>query len=121
MPDTQTEQESILRSIKKLLGVGDDYDAFDTDIVIAINSALSTLHQLGVGPETAFTVSNNSTTWSDFLGTATNLDAARSYVYITARLLFDPPQNAFLVRSLEALREEYTFRLLVAAEDNQNG
>lgn len=116
--------ESILTSIKKLLGIADDYDYFDRDIIMHINAALMVLTQLGIGPSEGFLVKDSIDTWGDFLenrgvgNTAddiTYLGALQSYVYMKVKLMFDPPQNSFTVDSMTKLVNELEWRLNVAA------
>lgn len=107
---------SILTSIKKLLGIEESYEHFDQDIIMHINSVLATLTQLGIGPVRGFSITDKTTTWSDFLGEATNLDAVRSYMYIKVRLLFDPPTTAAVLESMNRQASEYEWRLNVSAE-----
>lgn len=117
--------DSILSTIKKMLGLDIDYDVFDTDVIVSINAALMTLNQLGVGPSEGFLISGPEDTWFDFVGDRKDLEAIKSYVYIKARLLFDPPTNSFLVSSLEKQAEEFAWRINVQAEtpryEGQNG
>ena len=108
--------ESILTSIKKLLGIEESYEHFDRDIIMHINSVLATLTQLGVGPARGFSISDKTATWSDFLGDATNLDAVKSFIYIKVRLLFDPPTVAAVLESMNRQASEYEWRLNVGAE-----
>lgn len=111
-------QESILTSIKKLLGITADYQHFDTDIIMHINSVFMILMQLGLGPEDGFSISDDSATWSDFIGDKKWLEAVKSYIYLRVRLLFDPPQNGTLMNAMEKqidmfewrCREEQEFR-----------
>lgn len=108
--------DSILASIKKLLGIEADYEQFDTDIIIYINSVLMALIQLGIGPSTGFSISDNSAIWSDLLGDRTDLEAVKTYVYLKVRLVFDPPQNSFLVDSIKNMITELEFRLNAQVE-----
>ena len=108
--------ESILTTIKKLLGVEEEYTQFDTDIIVNINSIFMVLNQLGVGPETGFSISDKTKTWYDYLGENANFDSVKSYMYLKVRLLFDPPSNAFLVQSMERLITEFEWRLNAQAE-----
>lgn len=108
--------DSILLTIKKLLGIGDDYKYFDEDIIIHINSVLMILNQLGIGPEAGFSISDESATWSDFVDNLSMLEAVRSYVYIKVRLLFDPPTSSFTITALENQIKELEWRLNVMAE-----
>lgn len=105
--------QSILKSVKKLLGLGTDYTLFDNDIILHINSVLSNLVQMGVGTE-GFVVEDESETWSDFLGgSTTNLEQIRSYVYIKVKLLFDPPSNSTILQSLTESAKEMEWRLYI--------
>lgn len=108
--------ESILTSIKKLLGIAEDYEHFDADIVIHINSVLAVLTQLGVGPEDGFTISDKNATWKEFLGDYPNLEGVRSYVYLKVRLLFDPPGSSAVIESMNRLVSELEWRINVAAD-----
>lgn len=109
--------QSILDSTKKSLGVPTDYDVFDPDIIMHINTVMSTLYQLGVGPTTPFTIDDNSETWEQFLAEDTSVLAmVRSYVYIRVKLLFDPPTTSFAIDALKKTAEEYEWRLNVQAE-----
>lgn len=109
--------ESILTSIKKLLGIEESYAHFDPDIIMHINSVLAILIQLGVGPSDGFSISDKSSTWSDFLGSdATKLDGVKTYVYMKVRLIFDPPATAATIDSMNRLVNEFEWRLNVTAE-----
>lgn len=107
-------EESILTTIKKLLGLDESYEAFDTDIIIAINTALMALIQMGVGPKNGFRIEDDEATWSDFLGSDSNdLEAAKSYVFIKARLMFDPPSSSVVVEAYNKAAAECEWRLNV--------
>jgi hypothetical protein len=103
-------QESILTSIKKLLGIAEDYKHFDADIIMHINSVFMILMQLGLGPKDGFSISDDSATWSDFIGDKKWLEAIKSYVYLRVRLLFDPPQNGTLMNAMEKQIAEFEWR-----------
>jgi hypothetical protein len=111
------DEDSILTSTKKLLGITKEYDVFDMDISIHINSAFATLHQLGVGPSTPVEINGDTTEWSTFLEGHGELNGVRSYIYMKTRIAFDPPQNSATLESLKLSAQEYEFRLLVAADD----
>lgn len=109
--------DSILISIKKLLGITEDYNHFDPDIIMHINSVLMVLGQLGVGPSEGFFIEDEYDTWDDFLGDSNvNLSAVKSYVYMKVRLLFDPPLSSIAVSSMERLTSELEWRLNIAAD-----
>ena len=108
--------DSILNSVKKLLGISTDLTAFDTDIVIHINSALMSLSQLGIGPKEGYRISDNKATWNGFLGNSENLEAVKSYVYMKVRLIFDPPTNSFVIDAFKKEIAELEWRLNVQVE-----
>lgn len=108
---------SILTSIKKLLGISEDDESFDTELCMHINSIFTVLNQLGVGPEEGFYISDNSKEWTDFTPYK-NIELIKTYVYLKVRLLFDPPQNSFLVDSIEKQCMEYECRICIQAEQN---
>ena len=103
---------SILTTIKKMLGLAEDYAAFDTDVGVLINSALFSLMQIGVGAETGFAIRTGEETWEDFLGTdVTNLEGVKSYIYLKVRLLFDPPSSSAAEKAMNEEIEELEWRL----------
>lgn len=106
---------SILNNIKKLLGLSEDYEAFDTDIIILINAAFSVLHQLGVGPEEGFAITDASATWEDFMGNVPNLEMVKTYVYLKVRVVFDPPTGSVL-EAMNKTIQEYEWRANVEVD-----
>lgn len=94
-------ETNILTTIKKMLGIASDYTPFDTDIIVHINSALLTLTQIGIGPETGFRIPTDGDEWSDLLGSRTDLDAVKDLIYLKVRLVFDPPANSSLTDAIE--------------------
>lgn len=109
-------EESILTSIKKLLGITSEYTHFDTDIIIHINTVFMTLHQLGVGPSEGFRIQDNTAVWNDFVEEDDNLDAVKTYIYLKVRLLFDPPLNSSVMASMQQSINEFEWRLNIQAE-----
>lgn len=105
-------EESILTSIKKLLGITDDYTHFDQDIVLQINSAFSTLNQLGVGPEAGFSIQDSSSVWTDFIDDD-RLNFAKTFVQLKVKLAFDPPTSATLMDSYNRQLDELAWRLSI--------
>ena len=109
--------ESILTSIKKLLGIAEDYTHFDDDIIMHINTVFLNLAQLGVGPEEGFAIEDNSAEWTDFIPDTHNLfNAVKTYVYLKVRLLFDPPLSSAVTDVINRNISEIEWRLNVAAE-----
>lgn len=109
-------EDSILNGTKKILGVAEDYPAFDVDILTHINSVFTILQQLGIGPESGFFIEDADTTWSAFLGNDPLLNSVKTYVYLRVRILFDPPTTSFLLTSLKEQYQELEWRLNVKRE-----
>ena len=108
--------DSILTSIKKLLGITEEYEHFDQDIIIHINTALMILTQLGVGPSEGFFIKDKYALWSDFIPDVKTLEAVKSYIYLKVRMLFDPPTSSSLMNAMEQNVKELEWRLNVASE-----
>lgn len=102
---------SILTSIKKMLGPTAEYTFFDTDIIIHINSVFMILNQLGVGPEKAFRITGAENTWDEFLSDEEMLEAVKSYIYLKVRLIFDPPTSSVLAEAIKNNISELEWRL----------
>lgn len=109
-------QDSILDSTKKALGLAPEYDVFDLDIIMHINSVFFTLHQLGYGPDEGFMIEDASATWDTFLEGNKQLNVVKTYMYLRVRLLFDPPQTSYLVTALKEQAQELEWRLNVYRE-----
>ena len=108
--------ESILTSVKKQLGLTEDYTHFDDDIIMHINSVLMVLTQLGVGPSDGFFIEDADSTWEDFLGESNKLQMVKSYVGLKVRLLFDPPSNSTHMNAINQQISEFEWRLNVAVD-----
>lgn len=108
--------ESILTSIKKLLGISEEYTQFDSDLIMHINTVFLNLTQLGVGPKTGFSIQNENDAWSDFIDNNAQLQAVKSYMYLKVKLLFDPPLSSSVIESMNRMIAELEFRLNVAVD-----
>lgn len=121
--------DSILVSIKKLLGVDEFCDHFDEEIIMDINSVIMILTQLGVGPAEGFFITDSSETWTDLCGDRKDLQAVKTYVYQKVKLVFDPPSSSALIEALNRSIAEFEWRLNhvyettkpKGEEDSQNG
>lgn len=109
---------SILLSVKKNLGLPDDYDAFDADVTMHINSVLNILHQLGIGPVTGFQITSADNVWSEFTEDNVLLNLVKSYTYLRVRLLFDPPATSFHLDAIKEQIREFEWRINVYREGN---
>lgn len=110
--------ESILTSIKKLLGIAEEYTHFDEDIIRHINSVFMVLNQLGVGPAEGFRIEDDSAIWEEYISSDDNLEAVVTYVHQRVKLLFDPPLTSAVLDSANRTVSELEWRLNVAAETN---
>lgn len=109
--------ESILTSIKKMLGLAEDYKQFDADIIMHINSVFTTLTQLGVGPSTGFYIEDSIAEWTDFVSDLSKIQAIKSYIYLKVRLLFDPASiGSATLAAYERQIQEFEWRLNIEAE-----
>lgn len=117
MSEMSTVNSSILLSVKKMLGPSADYDVFDPELIIYINSVFGTLHQLGVGPEEKFVITGDSELWSDFTTEGEEIEEVKSYMYLRVRLLFDPPSSSFVLSSFKEQLKELEWRLQCKAEE----
>lgn len=111
-------EDSILTSVKKVLGIPEEYTHFDTDIIMHINSTFMVLNQLGVGPSKGFQIEDATSTWNDFLSDAIELNAVKSYVPLKVRLLFDPPTSSTVMECTKQAIAEFECRLMIQAESN---
>lgn len=109
-------EESILVTIKKLLGIEKTYKAFDTDIIAHINTAFLDLNQIGVGPADGFMIEDDKAVWSDFIGNNKKLNPVQTYVYLSVKLVFDPPLNSSVLESNKQTLTKLEWRLNVEAD-----
>ena len=110
--------ESILTSIKKLLGISEDYTQFDADVIMHINTVFLNLTQLGVGPEKGYYIESDTDVWSDFIDAEGNppLQAVKNYMYLKVQLLFDPPLSSSVIEAINRQIAELEWRLNVAVD-----
>lgn len=113
--------DSILTSIKKLLGLPEEYEHFDADITMHINAVFMILTQLGIGKPEGFVITDKTQTWNDFLpnGDLVKVSAIKSYMFMKVKLAFDPPQSSFVIESYNKLINEYEWRMNINV-DNVN-
>lgn len=108
--------ESILTSTKKHLGIVEEYDVFDPEIIMDINSVFSILNQLGVGPEQGFFIEDDAATWDEFTAGDVLINDVKTYMYMKVRLMFDPPTSGTLVEVMNKQIAEFEWRLNVAVD-----
>ena len=112
------EMDSILTSIKQMLGITEEYEHFDMNLILLINSAFSILNQLGVGVK-GFSISDDSAVWTDFLEDETGLEMVKEYVYLKVNLAFDPPTSSFVLAAKERILKEVEWRINVYVDPSK--
>lgn len=112
-------ETSILISTKKILGIAEDYTVFDLDVITHINSAFSTLTQLGVGPAEGFMIEDEDAEWLDFEADDLQYNSVKTYVYLRVRLLFDPPTTSYLIAAFNDQIKELEWRLNTHREETE--
>lgn len=122
MPDEPTvNPNSILDSVKKDLGIMPDYTYFDPDIIMGINSAFSILTQLGVGPSSGFSITDNTTLWSDYIPDDPHLEMVKTYVSKKTKQFFDPPSTGPIAEAHERVLKEMKWRINIAVDPKITG
>lgn len=108
--------DSILTSIKEMLGIAEEYDHFDPVLIRHINSVFMILTQMGVGPPEGFTIQDADATWYDFVSEESNLEAVKTYMYHRVQLMFDPPSSSTIIESTNRIISELEWRLYTATD-----
>lgn len=108
--------ESILTSIKKMLGIPEEYEQFDTDLIMHINSVFLILRQLGVGPINGFTINGASNTWDEFITNSNDLQLVKTYIFLKVKLMFDPPLSSAVMECYKTQISEFEWRLNVEVD-----
>lgn len=109
--------DSILKTIKKLLGISDEETHFDVDLIMHVNSVFSTLRQLGVGPDETFSIQDETATWENFIDDDTDFNNVKTYIYLKVKLLFDPPMSSSVMSAMERQISELEWRMSIDAFD----
>ena len=109
-------ESSILTTIKKMLGLDKDYDVFDEEIKVHINSVFMYLNQLGVGPDTPYSITGESEKWLQFTPDVEDTNALKTYMYLRVKLIFDPPNTSFVLKSILDQITELEWRLTVQVD-----
>ncbi len=109
--------DSILNTIKKQLGITEDYTVFDNDLIMHINSVFLTLSQLGVGPDEGFFIEGKTDSWTDYIDEGVLLNSIKTYVYLKVKLLFDPPGSSYAIDAINNIIKELEWRINVQVEN----
>ena len=114
------KMDSILTSVKKIIGISEEDESFDTDLIMHINSVLMILNQLGVGPEDGFSITDKSAVWTDVIGDNKLIEAVKTFVGLKVRLIFDPPTSSAVLDSINKAISELEWRINVMVENKAN-
>lgn len=113
--------DSILLSIRDLIGPGGNHSFFDPEFIIHINTAIAVLRQLGVGPKTGYSISGENDTWTDYLGNQNELlEPVKTYIYLKVKKVFDPPSNGTIAAAYDSMISELEWRLNVAVDPGES-
>jgi hypothetical protein len=110
--------DSILNSIKKLLGITEECEDFDVDLIIHINSVFMILNQIGVGPSEGFVIEDMTATWNDFTKQNNLYVMVKSYMFMKVKLMFDPPLGSVVMECFKLQISELEWRLNLFAESD---
>lgn len=108
---------SILTEVKKACNISEEYDVFDSDVIMHINSVFMILNQIGVGPAAGYRIKNKDNKWSEFIPEDDlRFEAVKTYVCSKVKLIFDPPSSSIVTECLKQIVAECEWRLNLAAE-----
>ncbi len=114
---SDVEEMSILQSTKKKIGPTADYDAFDHDILVSINSTFATLFDVcGFGGDKPVRINGPEETW-DTIITDPRLEWIKDYVFMKVKIAFDPPSNATLLENYNKQITELEWRIYTVLND----
>lgn len=106
--------DSILNSVKKIIGITEDYKHFDQDLIMHINTILMALTQMGIGNREYFTINDETATWNDFIGGKADIEAIKTYVALRVKMIFDPPQSSTHLQAIQETIKECEWRMYIA-------
>ena len=104
-------ENSILNTIKILVGIEPSDDAFDMNLIVLINSAIMTLRQIGIGPPNGFSIADSSTTWSDYISDIKLYESVKEYIHLKVTIVFDPPTSSYVMEAIKEQIKEIEWRL----------
>lgn len=103
--------ESILQTIKQLLGISEEDTSFDQNIVILVNSVFSILSQLGLTESDRFQITGSTETWDDLFRGRKDLEFVKTYVCLKVKMMFDPPTSSAALEATKRMIDEHEWRI----------
>jgi len=113
-------QESILLTIKQMLGIPSEYSVFDEELAVYINTVIAALRQLGVGPENGFAITGENESWEDYIGDTLMYENVKAYIYLKVRMMFDPPSSSFVLEAFKNQAAEIEWRIYIQADEDRD-
>ena len=110
-------QDSILETIKNLIGITSECTDFDANIMVHINSAIMRLRQLGIGPQRGFSVRDASTTWNEYIDDIDLYEAVKDYIHLKVKIVFDPPTSSYVLEAMNKKIKELEWVLQTEKEE----
>lgn len=108
--------QSILRTIKQMLGLTNELTAFDEELIVHINSVFTILNQLDVGSDDGFMITGYDETWSELTDQVTIATMVKEYIYLKVRMIFDPPASSVVSEAYNQRIAELEWRMNIQAE-----
>lgn len=113
-------QESILLTIKQMLGIPSEYSVFDEELAVYINTVIAALRQLGVGTENGFAITGENESWEDYIGDTLMYENVKAYIYLKVRMMFDPPSSSFVLEAFKNQAAEIEWRIYIQADEDRD-
>ena len=111
-----TLDQSILSTIRDMLGPSEDYEYFDSELIPHINSVFNRLKTLGIGPKDGFSITSDVETWGDFFSDTKVVNMVISYMFLKVKMIFDPPSNSIAADAFKQQISEFEWVGNVDAE-----
>lgn len=103
--------DSILNTVKSIIGITPDYECFDDALIVHTNTVLAELTMMGVGDPKGFIIEDQYATWSDYTRDKSLLVMVKSYVPLKVKMLFDPPTSSPIENAINANLSELEWRI----------
>ena len=72
---------------------------------------------MGVGPDTGFSIKDDSAKWRDFIGNDKREESIKTYVYLKVKMVFDPPVSSAAMDAMKQIISEIEWRLFMHSEN----
>lgn len=103
--------DSILQTIKQLLGISEADESFDPNIIILVNSVLNILSQIGLEEANNFQIKGSSETWNELFRDRKDLEIVKTYICFKVKMMFDPPTSSAALEATKRVLDEQEWRI----------